>query len=82
MKCLKRARLVTVTARTLTKISLVLMKIIASHAEVVENMKNVVVPSPQTSSVSKVTIPASDTKSKNAMSNPKTRLNVGKCLYL
>ena len=46
---------------------------IASHAEVVEKMKNVVVPSPQTSSVRKATIPASDTKSKNAKPNPKSR---------
>jgi hypothetical protein len=55
---------------------------IASHAEVVEKMKNVVVPSQQKSSVTKITIPASDTKSKNAKPNPKSRLNVGKCLYL
>ena len=55
---------------------------IASHAEVVEKLKNVVVPSPQTSSVTKVTIPALDTKSKNAKPNQKSRLNVGKCLYL
>jgi len=55
---------------------------IASHAEVVEKMKNVVVPSPQASSVTKITIPASDTKSKNAKPNQKSRLNVGKYLYL
>jgi len=53
-----------------------------SHAEVVDKMKNVVVPSPHASSVTKVTIPASDTKSKNAKPNLKTHLNVGKCLYL
>ena len=55
---------------------------ITSHAEQVEKMKNLVVPSLQGSSVTKITIPASYTKFKNAKPNPKTRLNVGKCLYL
>jgi hypothetical protein len=55
---------------------------IASQAEVVEKLKNVVVPSPQDSFVTKLTISVSDTKSKNAKPNPKSRLNVGNCLYL
>ena len=51
---------------------------IASHEEIVEKMKNVVVRSPQASSVTKVTISASNIKFKNAKPNPETHLNVDK----
>jgi hypothetical protein len=50
---------------------------INNHTEVLEKAKNLIVPNTQESSVTKVTMPTSDTKSKNAKPNPKSRLNVG-----
>ena len=50
---------------------------INNHAEVLEKTKNLIVPNTQESSVTKVTMPTSDTKSKNAKPNPKSRFNVG-----